>query len=644
MATYNVTFLPAKRKVSVGGDKTLLEAAESAGVKINSVCGAEGLCGRCKVRVCSGEVWAPPTPHLSREEIQQGYVLACTALARSDSVIDVPVETRLEGAPHLTKDEALRFGSTRVLTGRQPRHVHGPLARKYALSLPPPTLEDNIGDTERVFRELRRDLDIPIMQMGLAQIKCLSALLRESDWKVTVTLGQRGGTVEVMQVEGGDTSSRSFGVAVDIGTTTVVAHLVDLNTSETVGRQASYNSQIQYGEDVISRIMSAENREKLARLSASVIQDINDLVTELVKASGVSLHDVVVVMCAGNTAMMHLLMEIDPRSIRVEPYVPAVAVPPVVRAAEVGIKINPRGLLAYAPAVACYVGGDVVADALVAGMGSLDELSLLIDMGTNGELVVGNKDWLVCCSASAGPAFEGGGISCGMRATNGAIERLSMRQQCEVTAYSVIGGGKPVGLCGSGLIDAIAEMLNNGCMERNGTLTASGKGCGRLREGDNGLEFVLLDASQTATGKDIFISQADVRNFIRAKGAIYHAAECLLSRMELDFTDLQNVFISGGFGNYVDVHKAIMIGLLPDLPRERFQFIGNGSVEGAKMMLLSRQAMAEAQTIASRMTYIELSSDPKFMNEYTSALFLPHTHLEKFPSVRGVAEGASAGV
>ena len=634
MAKLSVTFLPDEKSLRFEGQKTVLEAAELAGVYINSICGGEGLCGRCKVIVRSGDVWAEPTAHLSREEIQRGYVLACKAHFRGDAVIEIPLESRLEGAPRLTDEDALRFGSTRVLVGEGGPYPQDPLSRKRFLSLPLPTLDDSLGDLERVYRELRRDEDIPIMQMGLAQLNELAHLVRDNDWKVTATLGLRGGTTEVMQVEGGDTSARNYGVAVDVGTTTVVAHLVNLNTSETVARQATYNSQIQYGEDIIARIMFANTQEKRSRLKDCITGDLNNLIAGLVAASGVSLHDVTFALCAGNTTMLHLLLGLDPAGIRREPYIPTAVTPPVIRAAEVGVRINPRGLLGCAPSVASYVGGDVVAGVLVSGMARSEEPSMLMDVGTNGEIVVGNKDWLVCCSASAGPGFEGGGISCGMRATHGAIERLTMGKGGQVTSYGVVGGGKPAGVCGSGLIDAVAEMLRSGgCLERSGTLTAAhGSAC--LRDGEDGTEFILVPAEQTATGKDIVITQADLTNFIRSKGAIYHACECLLDRVNLEFTDLQTVYISGGFGNYLDAHKAITIGLLPDIPVDRYQFIGNGSVQGAKTMLLSRQALEEAESIASKMTYIELSTDPKFMNEYTSALFLPHTDIEKFPSVR----------
>jgi len=634
MPKFSVQFVPDGKTVEVDGPKTVMEAAELADVYVNALCGGEGMCGRCKVIIRSGEVRAEPTAHLSREEIRDGYVLACKCYLDGSAVVEIPPESRLEGAPRLTDEDALRFGSTRVLVGEGGPYARDPLSRKVLLSLPGPSLDDNVADQERLYRELRRQRDIPVMQMGLVQLKQLAELLRENEWRVTATLGQRGGTIEVVEVEGGDTSERNYGVAVDVGTTTVVAHLVDLNTSETVARQATYNSQIQYGEDIIARIMFANTREKLDRLSSCVVRDINDLIAGLVGAADVSLQDVTYALCAGNTTMIHLLVGLTPSAIRLEPYVPTALAPPVVRAAEVGIRINPRGLLGCVPSVACYVGGDVVADVLVSGMARSEKPSMLMDIGTNGEIVLGNKDWLVCCSASAGPAFEGGGISCGMRATRGAIERLSMTKGCQVASYSVIGGGRPTGLCGSGLIDLVAEMMRNGgCLERNGALTADHESQ-RMRDGEDGLEFVVVPASQTGTGKDIVVTQADLQNFIRSKGAIYHAAECLIEHFGLEFGELENIYISGGFGNYLDVREAVMIGLLPDCPVERFVFIGNGSVQGAKTMLLSRQALEEGEAIASKMTYIELSTDPKFMNEYTSALFLPHTDIEKFPSVR----------
>jgi len=626
--TCRVRFLPDDVEVQVERGETILRAAELAGVYVNSICGGEGLCGKCRVIVREGEVRSRPTALLSREEIRRGYCLACLTEVLSDLVVEVPVESRLEGRPVLVGEEAVRFGR---ISPKLVPYRHDPLSKKVFLELPPPSLEDNLSDLDRIYRELvKKGYSYPVMQTGLFNLKRLAGLLREGDWKVTVTLGRRGGTVELVQFEPGDTSKDNYGVAVDIGTTTIAAHLVDLNTGETLGTQARYNSQIRYGEDVISRIIYADNEEGgLMRLHQSVAKDINDLIGALVEEVGVHLHDVTYVMCAGNTTMIHFLLEMDPSNIRREPYIPTATSVPVIRAAEVGVAINGRGLLGCVPGVGSYVGGDITAGILASGMHKREELSLYIDMGTNGEVVLGNRDWLICCSASAGPAFEGGGIKCGMRATEGAIEKIVITEDGRAI-WKVIGRGRPRGICGSGLIDAVAEMLKAGVINRLGKFAKDGRW--DIREGEDGLEVVLVPARETATGKDIVITEADLATFIRSKGAIYAAANTLMSHLGFSFEDLDTVYISGGFGNYLDVQNAVLIGLLPDLPPAKFRFIGNGSITGAEMCLLSEDALKEAQDIARKMTYFELSTDPRFMDEFSSALFLPHTNLERFPS------------
>lgn len=633
MKAYSVTFLPEEKSVQIAPGKTVMEAAIAAGVPINSICGGDGVCGKCRVIVKSGKVTAEPNEFLTRRDIQRGVALACQTYPDGDVVIEVPLESRVGAVPRLAAEDALRFAPVLPWVGEGAPYAYDPLCRKDYLELPPPSLEDNISDQERIYRELRRRRDIPIMQTGLSVLRQMPTVLRSSNWRVTVTTAQRGGTVEVLQIEPGDTSSRNYGVAVDVGTTTVDAHLVDLVTSETLGAQAKYNSQISYGEDVISRIMYANTDEKLHTLRECVVNDINDLIAALTVETKTRLHDITYVMCAGNTTMIHLLLGLEVANIRREPYVPSASFAPVIRAAEVGIKINARGLLGVIPSVASYVGGDLVADVLVSGMADSEDVSMLVDMGTNGEIVIGNRDWLACCSASAGPAFEGGGITCGMRATHGAIEHITLGDGCQVTACGVIGGGKPLGMCGSGLIDLVAELLRVGCIDRTGRFVPEVCGARLSRDGGQA-ELVVLPGSATALGRDIVITEADIASFIRAKGAIYTAAEALLRHTGLDFTDVQRVYVAGGFGNYLDVRKTIRIGLLPDLPIERFQFIGNGSLQGAKMALLSRQAFdVMEKRIAPNMTHFELSTDPQFMNEFTGSLFLPHTNIEKFPSL-----------
>jgi uncharacterized 2Fe-2S/4Fe-4S cluster protein (DUF4445 family) len=631
--TFSVTFLPEEKSVEIAPGKTIIEAATAAGVPINSICGGDGVCGKCRVIVRSGKVTAEPNEFLTRREIQRGVALACQTYPDGDVVVEVPLESRVGAMPRLAAEDAARFAPISHWVGEGAPYAYEPLSRKDYLELPSPTLNDSASDQERIYRELRRRRDIPIMQTGLSVLRQMPAILRASNWRVTVTVGQRGGTAEVVQIEPGDTSSRNYGVAVDVGTTTVDAHLVDLTSSETVGAQAKYNSQISYGEDVISRIMYANTDEKVQTLRECVVNDINDLIAALTVETKTRLQDISYVMCAGNTTMTHLLLGLDVANIRREPYIPSATLSGVIRAAEVGIKINARGLLGVVPCVASYVGGDIVADVLVSGMNDSDEVSILIDMGTNGEIVAGNREWLACCSASAGPAFEGGGITCGMRATHGAIEHIAFGERCQTAEYGVIGGDKPLGLCGSGLIDVVAELLRMGCIDRTGRFVPEVCGARLSRDGGQS-EFVVVPGSGTALGRDIVITEADIGSFIRAKGAIYTAAEALLRHTSLDFTDIRHVYVAGGFGNYLDVRKAIRIGLLPDLPLDRFQFIGNGSLQGAKMALLSRQAFdVMEKRIAPNMTNFELSTDPQFMNEYTGSLFLPHTNIEKFPSV-----------
>jgi uncharacterized 2Fe-2S/4Fe-4S cluster protein (DUF4445 family) len=382
--------------------------------------------------------------------------------------------------------------------------------------------------------------------------------------------------------------------------------------------------------------------------------------------------------------MTHLLLGLEVANIRREPYIPVVQHPPVIRAAEVGLHIHERGLLRALPGVASYVGGDIVAGILASGLHQSAELALYFDIGTNGEVVLGNKDWLICCSASAGPSFEGGEMKSGMRAAAGAIERVSLGPEGQV-AYQVIGGGKPRGLCGSGLIDCVAELVRWGYVDRAGQFQPprkgkegrEGDGRGRkgtegatgqlgnwatgqlgnqpqpsepnflisqfpsvtlgtspgVREGEFEREFLLVPAEASDTGQDVVVTQCDIDVFLRSKGAVYTAAESLVSHLGLSFADVDRVYIAGGFGNYLDLRNAITIGLLPDLPLEKFHFLGNASLAGAKMGLMSREALEEAERIAAKMTYFELSTDPKFMADFVSSLFLPHTDLEKFPSV-----------
>ncbi|HDP16415.1 MAG TPA: DUF4445 domain-containing protein, partial [Candidatus Omnitrophica bacterium] len=602
----------------------------------------EGVCGRCKVIVKKGEYVTEYSGRISERERKKGYVLACRTTPESDMTVLVPEESRLGDIEILTEEiKAKRLAGLYTPAERireekpniEEKHLkYGPLSTKLFLKLPLPSMEDNCSDVERLFREIRKITKSPIIQMGLANIKKLPRLLRESGWEVTVTLGNRNGTTEVVLIEPGNTSARNFGIAVDVGTTTIVAYLVDLISHNVLGARASYNPQVDFGEDVISRIIYAQEEEGLERLHHAVIDTINMFIYSLTKEQGLTLDDVTAIMSAGNTTMTHLLFKLDPSYIRKAPYIPAANFIPVIRAAEVGLKINPRGLLTCLPSVGSYVGGDIVGGILASGMDDSDELSLFIDLGTNGEVALGNKEYFIACSTSAGPCFEGGGMTSGIRAMKGAIESISI--QAGKLAVKTIGGDKPKGICGSGIISALSVFLKNKIIDRSGKIKANDI-CG-ARESDGVKEIVLVNKKNSATGKDIIINENDIKNIIHSKGAIYTGIDVLLKEAGYKKEDLAHIFIAGGLGTALDIRSSINIGLLPDLPEDRFRFLGNTSITGAKLCVLSREAMEKAAEIAGKTTYLDLSANVSFMNNYTAALFLPHTDIESFPSVKGL--------
>jgi len=637
---FRVRFLPDNVVALVPRGTTILQAARQAGVYLNSICGGDGVCGKCRVIVQKGLVQSPPTTLLTRQEVMDRMVLACQAEVAGDVEVFVPEETRAGEGRILLDEDAQRFG---LLAARGPVSAcfaHDPLVRKYYLDMTPPSLGDSTSDHGRVYDAIRtQSSDTSEMQTGYGVLRTLPAILQAANYKVTATVAWRRGVRELVQIEPGDTSQRLYGVAVDVGTTTVVANLIDLRTAAITDARATYNSQMKYGEDYIARIMYMRQHNALDEMQRLIVEDINNLIAALVQDNNVSLNDVIAVMCAGNTAMIHFLAGLDPTRIQKSPYVPVANRIPPLRAAQVGIRINGRGLLYTLPSVAAYIGADIVAGATAVRFDRIAETSLYVDIGTNGEVLVGNRDWMVCCSASAGPAFEGSGVRHGMRAARGAIEKVRIAPGTQIE-IETIGGTSPRGICGSGLLDALAELLRTGVIDRAGTLRAD-HAHGRVREGEDGLEFLLVPAEQTAIGRDIVITQADIRNLIRSKAAIYAAIAVLIEMVGLRMKDLQQVFVAGGFGNYMDIRNAICIGLLPDMPVEHIRFVGNGSLAGARMALLSREAYLTAEEIARRMTYQDLMHNNRFMEEFVSASFLPHTNIERFPSLS--AELRAAG-
>lgn len=634
--TFKVTFLPNNVTVEVKKGTTILEAAHKANIYINSICGGDGICGKCKVILDKGMVDSLPTTNLKREEIQQNYVLACGSKVIDDILILIPTESRLEGSKILLDENARRFVSIPSVEDGRSRFKIDPLTKRLFLDLIPPSMDDNTSDHERLYHAISSKTGITpeSLQTGYRVLKMVPSILRENDWKVTATLGIRGKIYELIDVEPGDKNASNLGVAVDVGTTTIVAHLVDLNNLETIDSEATYNSQMKYGEDYIQRIIYSIQNDALDEMHNSVINDINSLISTLIRNNFKNLHDITAVVCSGNTAMVHFLLSLDPSNIRKEPYIPTANNIPVIRASEVGIAINKRGLLYVLPSVAAFVGSDITAGILTIGLDQREELSLFIDVGTNGEVVLGNKDWMVCCSASAGPAFEGSDVRHGMRAAKGAIERLSIirnNKHFEIE-YKTIDNVRARGICGSGLLDCVANLVRNGIIDRAGRFQR-GLDNERLREAEEGMEFVLVKRQDTGIDSDIVITQADISNLIRSKAAIYAAVSTLLKSMEMTINDIAQVYIAGGFGNYLDIRSAITIGMLPDMDSSKIHFVGNTSVAGAKLVLISKDAFNEARKVASNMTYFDLMGNNKFMDEFISSNFLPHTNLAEFPSV-----------
>jgi uncharacterized 2Fe-2S/4Fe-4S cluster protein (DUF4445 family) len=637
MTFYRIKFLPEEKSVDVEAGTTPMEAADKAGVYINTLCGGKGVCGRCRVQVTNGKILADKhsISLLSKEEILAGYVLACQTRVDSDMEILIPPESRLEEAQILLDHNPVDYSSPEKISLHRvptdPMTLYEPLTQKVYMELKEPSPEDNISDMDRIIRELRKKTEYYGFEISLRCLQGLALKLRENQWKATATLARHNSIRRILDIETGDTTERNYGLAVDVGTTTVVAQLIHLKSGNVLGVAGSHNLQARFGEDVISRMIYACGREEgLHPLHKAVIKNINQLIKTLTEGKRIDPREITSIVAAGNTTMSHLLLSLIPCSIRFDPYVPTVNVYPQARAGQIGIGIHPEGILEVVPGIASYVGGDIVAGILACGIADRPKIRVLIDVGTNGEIAVGNNEWMVCCSASAGPAFEGGGIKHGMRATRGAIEKVIISDG--QVQYTTIGKAKPRGICGSGLIDCLYEFARNHIIDGEGKLHRSSHD-ERVVEKDGVLHYVLVPGGETENGEELVISQSDLSHLIRSKGAVFAAIKSLMDYVGLKFEEIETFYVAGGFGSYLDIPKAIGIGLLPDIDRSKIQFIGNSSLMGARMCLLSSHTMERAAQIAKNTTNIELSNYQPFMDEYVAAMFLPHTDRRLFPSV-----------
>lgn len=628
MQEFNVRFMPQNRSVRVPRGTDLLSAAIKCGIMLNASCGGAGLCGKCKVVIERGAMCAEPSRLIQEKDRKRGYVLACDAIVESDLEIRIPKES-LEVHAKLRHDtEEFTKG---VAAKRENIFRFSPFVKKVFLELPGPTADDNEGDLERIERKLREKIGCEVRETKIAALKHLAALLRESDFKVTVTFGDKDGMAEILSIEPGDTTKDIYGLAFDIGTTTIAGQLIDLSNGNILGTRISFNRQSSYGGDIITRIVYASEPSGLRKLNDTVIANINEMIEDLTGSFTVNIGSIYATVCAGNTTMMHLLLNIDPSNIRRAPYVPTTTVFPTIYAAEARIEANPKGLVAFVPGVGAYVGGDIVAGLVACGLAESDELSLLVDIGTNGEIVLGNREWMIGAAASAGPAFEGSGLACGMKATSGAIQKVAIESDLAVRC-TTIDDTKPKGICGSGYIDLLCQMLKRGIIAKDGKINRDVKSR-RIRRAGDTYEFIVSFKDETSTGKDVVIQDDDIENLKRSKGAIYSAVISLLNKVGKSVTDLRKVYIAGGFGNYLNIENAIFIGLLPDMARDTYEFIGNSSLAGARMSLLAKDAFAETHRLYKNLTYLDLSSEPHYMDEYVASLFFPHTDKGRFPSV-----------
>jgi len=634
MTTHRVTFLPQDVSVEVPTGALIVEAAREAGLSVHQPCGGQGRCGRCAVVLQQGQARRRSTLRLSAEDIEAGLALACQTVVEDDLVVTVPEQAEIQR--HLVTERTARKIE---LPFPYDPFIHQTL-RTLQVPLHGPTIQDSVDDLTRLRRGLAAQ-GYPQVEIPLPALRRLGEDLRRAEWTPWVALemlDEAGERPRLTRVSA--EPIQPVGLAVDIGTTTVTAYLVDLATGEVIGSTAEYNGQITYGEDVISRIIYAGKNHGLDELAGQVRKTLATLLERLQKRSGISPDDILKVTVTGNTTMIHLFLGLPPGAIRVAPYIPTANEIPIYTAGELGLPLNPAAPVDCLHGVASYVGADITAGVLSSGLADTEALTLFIDVGTNGEMVLGTRDWMVTCACSAGPAFEGAGVVDGMRATEGAIEEVWVSSETFEPTYRVIGEVPPSGICGSGLISLLAELFVTGVIDRGGNIKLD-LGTPRVRLGDHGPEYVVAWGAQAAEGRDLVLTKVDVDNLLRAKAAIFAGFTILASSIGVNLADVQQLLIGGSFGKYINVEKAIQIGLLPDLPWDRFRFLGNTSVLGSYMALLSRQSRRRIADIARMMTYIELSADNNFYDAFTAALFLPHTEISRFPSVAEVWERES---
>ncbi len=508
-----------------------------------------------------------------------------------------------------------------------------PLAKKIFLKISPPSLRDNTAEIDRLKRQIGNETGLESLTLPFAQIPSWTSVIREAGYQVTATVVMTPPLYPIIHLESGDTTRRNFGLAVDLGTTRMAFQLWDLARGKLLTETTSENPQTRYGADILTRIHFAENPEHLKQLQLCIISEIDRILGQLVKDNQVSPQEVLALALAGNTTMTHLFLGLNPASICREPYIPILNTIEPLTAQDLGLNLHPRAVIYVFPNVGSYLGGDVMAGILNSRLHRQKALSILVDVGTNAEVVFGNADWLIGCAGAAGPALEGGVAQMGMVADEGAIEKVRIDPETKELTYTLIGQGPPKGICGSGLIDLTAEMFMAGLLDIRGKFNLKTP-TERWILLDGQPAYLLVPGEETGNHRPIVLTQVDLDILMRSKAAMYTILTTLVQSVGFTLKDIEQFFVAGAFGNHIDPRRAIILGLLPDLPLERYIPLGNTSLKGAADVLLDFQKMEDVKQIAAKITYLEMNVNQDFMNRFSAARFIPHTDTSLFPSVQ----------
>ncbi len=614
----------------------LLELARRANVAIDAPCSGNGSCGKCRVQLLSGDLETIPSRHISDEEFAAGWRLSCNCKIVGDCTVLVPdiasaYQSRMKTADLSSPQEVAIFedAQTQLL---ESGIVFENNFRCAVVTMSAPCEEDTMPDIERLTWAIEESMGAEKVQIPYSVMVKLAATLRQFDFTVAVKGLLDGDTFRCMEIcDPADTTLA--GCAIDIGTTTVTMVLVDLQSGKILAKGSSGNGQIRYGADVINRIIQQSRPGGRKSLQKAIVEEtLNPIIRNLCRSAGIRPESILRLSVGANTTMNHLLVGVDADPVRMDPYIPSFFGWEGLLAGDLRLPANPLAPVVIAPNIGSYVGGDITAGTLASLIWDKDVVSLFIDLGTNGEIVFGNRDFLMSCACSAGPAFEGGDISCGMRATDGAVEACVLDKDTMEPTLTVVGdaGQKCVGICGSGIIDIISELFRCGIINAKGLFVREGN---RVKRDAHGMgRYVLAFPEETETGREVSINEVDIDNFIRAKGAIFSAINTLLQSVDMTVDCIDKVYVAGGIGSGINMKNAVNIGMLPDVELEKFQYIGNSSLTGAYAMVISDPAIAKCAEVGANMTYLELSTYPGYMDSFVAACFLPHTDARLFPS------------